>query len=337
MTSQRRESSRFTDPPSIWTIILVCAFFGIGMSQTKDSKSLSLETLKITSPDGKVKASLGLNEQGLPQLQLFDNQGKDRVTIALSADGSPSLILNQENDKVGIALKVQGPNEASIQIGQQDQQSNINLHVKPNGQAGMGIRDAGNNSRAVFALTSDSKSILSLLDLNHVARIHLQHGIEGSGLVVKSADDIPRALIGENQKKDSFLAVNDLKGRPRSFMRYSPETTSGFLLINEEDHPVFAVTEAGTSSQIMIQDQKLGLEMGLGNLTDGSLGGFVQTTEPKIQQRLILRASQFKSSLELTSPDGERDINIEAVNVRKPKADFNKPAQNSSNALNKPE
>lgn len=317
----KNKMSRFTDPPSIWTIILICAFFGIGMSQSKDSKSLSIETLKITSRDGKVKASLGVNELGTPQFQLYDNAGKERVTIALTTDGSPSIVLNQENDKLGIALKIQGPNEASIQIGQPEQQSNINLHVKPNGQAGMGIRDAGNNSRAVFALTSDSKSILSLQDSNQVARIHLQHASEGSGLVVKSADDIPRALIGENQKKDSFLAVNDLKGRPRSFLRYSPETTSGFLLINEDDHPVFAVTEAGTSSQIMIQDQKLGLEMGLGNLTDGSLGGFVQTTGPKIQQRFILRASQFKSSLELTSPDGERDINIEAVNVRKPKVE----------------
>ena len=319
--------SRLTDPPSIWTIVMILVVFGIGMSRSNDSKSLSLEKLNITSKDGKVKASLGVNEQGIPRLHLYDNLGKERVAIALTDDGSPSIVLAQENDKLGIAIKIQGPNESSIQIGQPEHQSNINLHVKPNGQAGIGIRDGGNNSRAVFALTSDSKSIMSLQDSNRVARIHLQHGNEGSGMIVNSADSVPRVLIGENQEKISFLAINDLKGQVRSLVRYAPETTSGFFQLNEDNQTVFSVTEQGTSSQIAIHDQKLGLDMGLGNLRDGSLGGFVQTSAPNVLERLVFRANQFKSSLELTSPDGKKDITIDAVNARKPLVDPQKPAE----------
>lgn len=65
---------------------------------------IEAEEFRIVDKDGKVRATLRLNEKGAPGLALFDGDGRLRAVLQVLEDGSPHLLFLDEHGNTPTSL-----------------------------------------------------------------------------------------------------------------------------------------------------------------------------------------------------------------------------------------
>lgn len=65
---------------------------------------IEAEEFRIVDKEGKVRATLRLNEKGAPGLALFDDEGRLRAVLQVLEDGSPHLLFLDENGNTPTSL-----------------------------------------------------------------------------------------------------------------------------------------------------------------------------------------------------------------------------------------
>ncbi|HEX9884019.1 MAG TPA: hypothetical protein VGA79_08650, partial [Desulfobaccales bacterium] len=60
--------------------------------------------LDLLDQEGKIRTTLGLNQEGDPLLQLYDRSHKLRAELALTAQGDPGLSLVDQAGRLRLAL-----------------------------------------------------------------------------------------------------------------------------------------------------------------------------------------------------------------------------------------
>lgn len=311
----------------MWQISFILVVIALGMARSNDSKTLSVQTLNITSADGKVRATLGLSAEGTPEFRMFDEEGKDRIVVGVRKDNTPSIELFQDNGRRGVSVTIDDSNISMVEIGDPEHDQTLNIHAVPGGQALLSVKDAEGHPRARIGLSSDRIPLISLLDPNEKHRIHHQIAGKEAMIYFSSESGVIRSQIGEDKEDNAVFVVNDLNGKPRAFIRSGPVLPGGLFIRNESEDEVFSIRERGQSSLMTFLNREEGLIMAIGNLGDTSLGASIKAIDPNDKQarmiddndKLILRANRVKSSLELTAPDGDTAIFVEAVNGIAPK------------------
>jgi hypothetical protein len=74
------------------------------------AKSLAAQQILLVDARGKPHASLHLNDEGLPVLQMYDNSGKNRIGIGFAKDGTVGLDFadNKGLQRVLLSVSVEG-------------------------------------------------------------------------------------------------------------------------------------------------------------------------------------------------------------------------------------
>ncbi len=65
---------------------------------------IEAEEFRIVDKEGKVRATLRLNEKGAPGLALYDDDGRLRAVLQVLEDGSPHLLFLDENGNTPTSL-----------------------------------------------------------------------------------------------------------------------------------------------------------------------------------------------------------------------------------------
>ena len=65
---------------------------GVVLGQSSgEGKTVTVESLRVVDKSGKLRAQLGVSEDGKTGLDLLDKDGKIRVKLLLTDNGTPSL------------------------------------------------------------------------------------------------------------------------------------------------------------------------------------------------------------------------------------------------------
>lgn len=126
----------------------------------QDASPAKLETLRgsgfeVVGNDGKVRARLGLDKEGSPEMRLFDSREKVRVRISVHKDSQPLITLVDEEDKNRLSLAYDGsPHVVLSQPGGKPivhltasatgAASLLFTHIDGHHNAGLGIHTNGN-------------------------------------------------------------------------------------------------------------------------------------------------------------------------------------------------
>lgn len=89
------------------------AFTAVQDPAAKDADGKVAETIRgsafeVVDASGKLRARLGLDRDGAPELRLFDGHEKVRVRIGIHKDSDPILTLVDEEDRNRIAMVYDG-------------------------------------------------------------------------------------------------------------------------------------------------------------------------------------------------------------------------------------
>ena len=104
-------------------------------------KVITAEAFHLVAPDGTLRASLTVDDDGAVGLRLVDKDGTPRAGLLVSADGSPGLHLVDE-----------------------DGEDRAGLTVSADGALGLDLRDKDGKTRAGLVVSADGTPLLVLHD-----------------------------------------------------------------------------------------------------------------------------------------------------------------------------
>ena len=126
-----------------WTLTaLLLVAVGCGYNTITAAKSeIKARRFVVVDAQGKLRALLGVGDDGTPELSMSDVQGELRASLHVAADGRPTLRMSDAQGK-----------------------SRALLGVTADGSSALGIFDAQGKSRAVLGMTADGSSALGIFD-----------------------------------------------------------------------------------------------------------------------------------------------------------------------------
>jgi hypothetical protein len=130
-------------------VIVVAGFTALTVTrqETRVATEVRARAFVVEDANGKMRAVLGVVEDGVPTLALFDANGNMRVTVGgVDKDGDPWLVLSNANGKGGAVLG-----------------------VPTDGGPALSLHGANGKTRARLWLSNDGSPALSLHDANGVS------------------------------------------------------------------------------------------------------------------------------------------------------------------------
>lgn len=114
-------------------------------SSAKTDSVISANRIDLLDSKGKLKAQLGIGNEGSPAMWFFDSNGKSRLNLGVYGDGSAFIGLQDKNEQMLQLMRSFGPNEAPLHI----------FKMKGQDQMIMGLNPAGNSTES-FLMYYDS-------------------------------------------------------------------------------------------------------------------------------------------------------------------------------------
>ncbi|MFQ5989497.1 MAG: hypothetical protein ACE5K9_06250 [Candidatus Methylomirabilales bacterium] len=123
------------------TLAMIAAVVLMGQAEKKDvPKAIEAESFVVRDAQGKLRAILGVWQDGEVRLLLPDQEQRSRAILAVKPDGSPYLGLYGEDGKRRIGMAVL-PDGLALGFAHADGKSRAGLSVWPDGSSTMFLAD----------------------------------------------------------------------------------------------------------------------------------------------------------------------------------------------------
>lgn len=132
--SQRR-IRLFAAAMSVVTILLAGETLRLASGH---ARTIEAEQFVVKDSAGKVRARLGVREDGLPELVLLDRRGAVQVALHIYSDDAAALAFI-DRDQTRVQLDSSGNGSASLRFADKSGQGRSTLFLSPDGTSGLNI------------------------------------------------------------------------------------------------------------------------------------------------------------------------------------------------------
>ena len=126
--------------------------------ETQKLETLRGSGFEVVGNDGKVRARLGLDKEGSPEMRLFDSREKVRVRISVHKDSQPLITLVDEEDKNRVSLAYDG--SPHVVLSQPGGKPIVHMTASPTGAASLLFTHIDGHHNAGLGIHTDGNGFL---------------------------------------------------------------------------------------------------------------------------------------------------------------------------------
>ncbi|MHB1556772.1 MAG: hypothetical protein ACYC61_04735 [Isosphaeraceae bacterium] len=165
--------------------------------------------LSFFGDDGKTRLSLGIGDDGLPSLSMYDNNKKMKLGLSIDHEGgNPQLVLLDDSGEPAVHLGVRKDSGPDVTVGRKGK-GRVSISLSKDGEPSLQLQDERGDPRVALGLSHGLPSI-SLMAGNNVLRSSWSVRADGSAaLSIHDSNAKPRLVIGVDRDGKPSIKVMD--------------------------------------------------------------------------------------------------------------------------------
>jgi hypothetical protein len=124
----------------VFALLAVAAVALLGTDLVRRRREVSAERFVVRDKAGRVRASLAMKPDGLPELALLDELGRDQVSLSAQVGGNTALAFH-DRGQVRMALSTGSDGRANLTMHDRGRASSTGLYLHPDGSSGIGFQE----------------------------------------------------------------------------------------------------------------------------------------------------------------------------------------------------